>query len=106
MTDKFERSTEGLRDALMCEMEDIRAGIANAPEAMAFASLAGRVIETLEVDIKERLRRDSLEREAREHAEEKRRLAVERLKERRLLLETTKETLEVINEETEMLEDD
>lgn len=105
MTDKFERSTEGLRDALMSEMEDIRAGIAAAPEAMAFAALAGRVIETLEVDIKEQIRRDNLEREAREYIAEKRRLVVERTKEKRLLLEASKEVLEVATSEDGVLED-
>lgn len=105
MTDKFERSTEGLRDALMSEMEDIRAGIAAAPEAMAFASLAGRVIETLEVDIKEQIRRDNLEREAREYIAEKRRLVVERTKEKRLLLEASKEILGAVTEEAGIFED-
>jgi hypothetical protein len=105
VTDKFERSTEGLRDALMSEMEDIRAGIAAAPEAMAFAALAGRVIETLEVDIKEQIRRDNLEREAREYIAEKRRLVVERTKEKRLLLEASKEVLEVATSEDGVLED-
>lgn len=105
MNDKFARNTEGLRDALMSEMEDIRAGIAAAPEAMAFAALAGRVIEALEVDIKEQIRRDNLEERARERAEEKRRLVVERLKERRLLLEASKDALEIAKEEAEAFED-
>lgn len=102
---KFARTTEGLRDALMSEMEDIRAGVASAPEAMAFASLAGRVIETLEADIKENMRRDNLEREAREYIAEKRRLVVERTKEKRLLLEASKGILEAVTEEAGIFED-
>jgi len=47
---KFERTTAGLRDALMAEMEDVREGIAGPAEAMAFAALAGRIIESLAAD--------------------------------------------------------
>jgi len=47
---KFERTTDGLRDALMSEMEDLRAGVASANEANAFATLAEKVIKSLEVD--------------------------------------------------------
>lgn len=49
---KFERSNEGLRDALLAEMEDLRAGLSSPLEAQSFAQLAGRVIESLEVDLK------------------------------------------------------
>jgi hypothetical protein len=51
MKKKFDRNTEGLRDALMCEMEDIREGIATPEEANAFASLAEKVIKSLEADL-------------------------------------------------------
>ena len=36
----FARTTEGLRDALMAEMEDIREGIVTPDEANAFSGLA------------------------------------------------------------------
>ena len=48
---KFERTTEGLRDALMSEMEDIKAGVATFQEAQAFANLAAQVIESLRADL-------------------------------------------------------
>lgn len=58
VTKTFDRTTEGLRDALMSEMEDIRAGIATPQEAEAFAKLAEQVISSLESDLmKERLER-------------------------------------------------
>jgi hypothetical protein len=50
--EKFERSTAGLRDALMAEMEDVRAGIASSDEAFAFAKLAEKIIESLDAEIR------------------------------------------------------
>ena len=47
----FDRTSEGLRDALMSEMEDIRAGVATPAEAQAFAILAEKVIRSLEADL-------------------------------------------------------
>jgi hypothetical protein len=63
------------------------------------------VIETLEVYIKEQIRRDNLDREAREYIAEKRRLVVERTKEKRLLLEASKGILEAVTEEAGIFED-
>lgn len=61
MSKTFERSTAGLRDALMCEMEDIRAGVATPAEAQAFAVLARAVIASMEAEIAEKLRLDAKE---------------------------------------------
>jgi len=83
---KFPRTNEGLRDAIMSEMEDIRAGIAGAPEAMAFAALAGRVIESLEADIAAQLRQDNLENRNYERARREKNDAIEQAREDRLLL--------------------
>jgi hypothetical protein len=60
---EFARTNEGLRDALMSEMEDIRAGVATPAEAQAFALLAKQVISSLETDIAIMLREDRLEQE-------------------------------------------
>lgn len=69
--EKFERNTEGLRDALMSEMEDIRAGIATYQEANAFGLLAARVIDTLRADMdceaqKHRFESDAYQRKRQE----------------------------------------
>ena len=61
MSKTFERSTAGLRDALMCEMEDIRAGVATPAEAQAFAVLARTIIASMEAEIAEKLRIDAKE---------------------------------------------
>ncbi|CAB4189805.1 hypothetical protein UFOVP1288_17 [uncultured Caudovirales phage] len=55
---RFERSPEGLRDALLSEMEDLRAGIATPAEAQAFAVLAKTIVSSMEAEIAERVRRD------------------------------------------------
>jgi len=47
----FARTTEGLRDALMAEMEDIRDGIATPDEANAFSGLARQVVDSLQADL-------------------------------------------------------
>jgi hypothetical protein len=65
----FDRTTAGLRDALMSEMEDIRAGIATPDEAHAFAELAARVIGSLEADLMEQRRRDAIEEREKEREE-------------------------------------
>ena len=61
MSKTFERSTAGLRDALMCEMEDIRAGVATPAEAQAFAVLARTIIASMEAEIAEKLRLEAKE---------------------------------------------
>ena len=61
MSKTFERSTAGLRDALMCEMEDVRAGVATPAEAQAFALLARTIISSMEAEIAEKLRLDAKE---------------------------------------------
>ena len=63
MTERFERTSDGLRDALMSEMEDIRAGIATPAEAQAFALLAAKVIHSMECDLAATAREDARERE-------------------------------------------
>lgn len=78
---QFERTSAGLRDALMAEMEDIRAGVATPAEAQAFALLARTVIASLEADISESLRLD-----AKEEREAKRRdREIERLRQDKIL---------------------
>jgi hypothetical protein len=87
VTKIFERSTEGLRDALMCEMEDIRAGIANPAEATAFALLAKTIVSSIEVEINEKLRIDAKEERAHRRADaEKARLRLEAEREKELQL--------------------
>ena len=61
MSKTFERSTAGLRDALMCEIKDIRAGVATPAEAQAFAVLARTIIASMEAEIAEKLRLDAKE---------------------------------------------
>ena len=79
MTRTFERSTAGLRDALMSEMEDIRAGIATPAEATAFALLAKTIVASMEAEITESLRLDAKEERDRRHRErEQDRLIAER----------------------------
>ena len=79
MSKTFERSTAGLRDALMSEMEDMRAGIATPAEATAFALLAKTVVSSLEAEITEKLRLDAKdEREARRKEREYDRQMAER----------------------------
>jgi hypothetical protein len=79
---KFERNTRGLRDALMCEMEDMRAGIASPDEAFAFAKLAEKVIESLQADLTARIYEDKIEEAKR----------LERMEERKLLAAPENET--------------
>ena len=55
----FARTVEGLRDAIMAEMDDVRAGVATPVEAAAFSQLAGRVIESFEHEAAERGRLDN-----------------------------------------------
>lgn len=100
----FARTSDGLRDALMSEMEDIRAGIASAAEATAFALLAKQVIGSMEADIAMQSRTDALEdrmyrrkREEEETAyrrrqEERERLIEERSDHLNLFLESLNET--------------
>jgi hypothetical protein len=87
---KFERTNEGLRDALMSEMEDIRAGIATPDEANAFASLAEKVIRSLETDIVMEKLNDSREKEKYERLEKVRKREVKRLR-----LENENKTLRI-----------
>lgn len=47
----LERTTAGLREALFCEMEDLRAGVATPHEAFAFAKLAENVIASFAADL-------------------------------------------------------
>ena len=74
----FARTTEGLRDALMAEMEDIRAGIAAAAEAQAFAALAGRAIDSFALDLQNQERIDLLERHKRDREDRAHELAYRR----------------------------
>jgi hypothetical protein len=69
MTRTFERNTSGLRDALMSEMEDIRAGIATPAEATAFALLAKTIVSSMEAEITESLRLDAKEERDRRYKE-------------------------------------
>lgn len=79
MSKVFERSSAGLRDALMSEMEDIRAGIATPQEATAFALLAKTVVASMEAEIAESLRLDAREeRDLRRREREQARLLAER----------------------------
>ena len=54
----FKRTPEGVRDALMAEMEDIRAGIATPQEAVAFATLADSYVNVMRAELHERERQD------------------------------------------------
>ena len=54
----FKRTSEGVRDALMAEMEDIRAGIATPQEAVAFATLADSYVNVMRTELHERERQD------------------------------------------------
>tara|TARA_R110000787_G_scaffold43093_1_gene105708 strand:+ start:1236 stop:1535 length:300 start_codon:yes stop_codon:yes gene_type:complete len=76
----FDRTTAGLRDALMSEMEDIRAGVATPQEATAFAGLAEKVIRSLEADLqKERIDQEIEHKNyERKQLEEKKALKAER----------------------------
>ena len=58
ITQPFERTAEGVRDALMSEMEDIRAGIATPQEAVAFATLADSYVNVMRAELHERERQD------------------------------------------------
>ena len=79
MTKTFERTTYGLRDALMSEMEDIRAGIATPQEATAFALLAKNIVASMEAEIAEKLRIDAKEERAKQREErQQERIAAER----------------------------
>lgn len=68
---QYARSTDGLRDALFDEMEDLRVGASHPQEALAFASLAGRVIESCDLD----LRREAANERAEQRALRNRELA-------------------------------
>ena len=48
----YERSVSGLRDALFDEIQDLRDGVATPTEAKAMSDLAGRIIETLNMEIR------------------------------------------------------
>lgn len=69
MIKTFARTTDGLRDALMTEMEDIRSGIATPNEAMAFAELAEKVIRSMESDLVAERLKDQREEVEHERAE-------------------------------------
>jgi len=43
---KFARDLDGLFDALMSELEDLRDGVSSPNEAHAFAAIAGRAIDS------------------------------------------------------------
>jgi len=78
-TKKFERSIEGLRDALMSELEDIREGLATPAEAQSFAFVAKQIISSMEMEITERIRQDAKEERALKRKErEEDRLRLER----------------------------
>ena len=76
----FERTNDGLRDALMSEMEDIRAGVATPDEAHAFAELAEKVIRSFEADIIVEKLNDDRKREEYERTEKVRKREVKRLR--------------------------
>ena len=76
----FERTNNGLRDALMSEMEDIRAGVATPDEAHAFAELAEKVIRSFEADIVVEKLNDDRKREEYERSEKVRKREVKRLR--------------------------
>jgi hypothetical protein len=76
----FERTNDGLRDALMSEMEDIRAGVATPDEAHAFAELAEKVIRSFEADIIVEKLNDDRKREEYERNEKVRKREVKRLR--------------------------
>ena len=48
----YDRTMSGLRDALFDELQDLRAGIANPNEALAFAKLADKIIQTVVLDLR------------------------------------------------------
>lgn len=87
MSKTFERSTAGLRDALMCEMEDIRAGVATPAEAQAFAVLARTIIASMEAEIAEKRRIDAKEERERERQDRE----LTRLQYERELLQLTED---------------
>lgn len=87
MPKTFERSTAGLRDALMCEMEDIRAGVATPAEAQAFAVLARTIIASMEAEIAEKRRIDAKEERERERQDRE----LTRLHHERELLQLTED---------------
>ena len=87
---KFERSIEGLRDALLSEMEDLRAGLASPAEAQSYALLARNMIASIEVEITERVRQDAKEERALKRQERERALMLEQPK----VLELTYESEE------------
>lgn len=47
----YTRDIDGLRDALMDELQDIRDGIATPAEANAFAAIADRVIAAKRIEV-------------------------------------------------------
>jgi hypothetical protein len=59
----FSRDTDGLRDMIMSEIEDVRSGVATPDEARAIADLAGRIIETFHADFTKQRMEDARERE-------------------------------------------
>jgi hypothetical protein len=48
----YARSVEGLRDALFDELEDLREGASSPHEAVAFSTLAERVLDTFDKEMK------------------------------------------------------
>jgi len=78
--EKFERTTEGLRDAIMSEMEDIRAGIATPDEAHAFSALAEKVIRSFEADLAAQFAERAAEQEQYERKEKIRKREAKQLR--------------------------
>lgn len=56
---KFERTSAGLRDALFAELEDLHNGVSTPHEATAFAKLAGNILGSVELDLKNELLKES-----------------------------------------------
>ena len=75
---KFERTTAGLRDALFCELEDIRDGVSDPMQTAHYARVAEAIVVTVELDF----RKEELELRKRE-ADDRRRMIMLREREER-----------------------
>jgi|GEM_PF-5281242 uncharacterized protein (UPF0248 family) len=78
---KFERTTDGLRDAIMSEMEDMRAGIVTPDEANAFALLAKQVIDSMQADLNKQVLEYKRVDDDRRHEEALHEIRLEKLRE-------------------------
>tara|TARA_R110000822_G_scaffold24990_1_gene75858 strand:+ start:2400 stop:2735 length:336 start_codon:yes stop_codon:yes gene_type:complete len=96
----FKRTPEGVRDALLAEMEDIRAGIATPQEAVAFAACADSYVSVMRAELHERERQDKNRFRHQERLDRLQDVRLEAIEQKKMLLLEHKENSDTGEGET------